>query len=92
MQVRFLSSNEVRVETKYGSIFEKSPLLDCVYEVNFTREGITMFKNVTQPHHTIMWWLEGDVIRSTGLPDIQASFEVSGAGSGSGSGSFTLGT
>ena len=59
MKIRFSSTwSGARVETKYGCIFEKAPLVGHIYELNMQNDGALLFKNLTQPHHTIMWWLE----------------------------------
>jgi len=61
--MRFLSTSPgARVFTQYGCVYERAPLLDDDYEVDFVRDTITVFKNVTNPHHTVMWWLEDDYV------------------------------
>jgi hypothetical protein len=77
-----------RVETKYGLVFEKAPLIGDIYETHMTNGNVTLFRNVTQPHHTIMWWLErhgsnyffGSSGGSEGFAGSLATFEVTGGG------------
>jgi len=58
-QIRFNRTwNGARVETNYGGIYEHAPLLGDIYELHFESPETLLFKNITQPHHTIMWWLE----------------------------------
>lgn len=79
MGIRFLETlHGERVVTLHGHIFEKVPLLDCTYDLNIHRDSIKLFRNVTHPHHTIMWWLDGDTVMSSyPIQRFQAVFESS---------------
>jgi hypothetical protein len=77
-----------RVVTQYGSIFEKAPLVGDLYELQLHRDNVYLFRNVSQTHHTIMWWLEkyddgyffGGSSEMTGFVGSGATFEVIGGG------------
>lgn len=92
--IRFLeTSSEPRVVTQYGCVYEKAPLVGELYEPAIEHEYVVLYKNLTHPHHTIMWWLEKSTgkIGPIGIPAVYESV-ATGSGSGAAAAGAGLGS
>lgn len=71
-KVIFKNSVKCVITTPDGYIIEHGPILNCKYE--YVGDGV--FKNITQPHHLIYWYVDergffnGTTVRAF-LRDIQ---------------------